>query len=216
MRFGISGLAIAIVLAGCNSSVEDPAEDYFNRVGSDPAAVAAAQRRLAEAEGRRLVQDEEVEAAERRAEGDESAEASDEEQLDPNAPQPTREEISNSQDFDEFAAIETIEGDAEMQARLAETYQTFEAKPLPQRKTGVNLVEYAQDNADRPIGVSRYRRGEPSTDRNICLDYRDQDLAQITFLARGGPRKDIFDLDRDGDGFACNWSPSTYLANYKG
>ena len=46
----------------------------------------------------------------------------------------------------------------------------------------------------------------PGQDRD-CADLPGSAAAQVFFLAAGGPARDPHDLDRDGDGLACEWGP---------
>jgi Excalibur calcium-binding domain len=57
-----------------------------------------------------------------------------------------------------------------------------------------NIVE-----ADNPYS-------ETSLDHD-CSDFDTQEDAQLFFEANGGPDYDEHDLDRDGDGIACDWNP---------
>ncbi len=54
------------------------------------------------------------------------------------------------------------------------------------------------------VGTSRYSRTAVNSDRN-CGDFNSSLAAQTFFLAAGGPVSDPHGLDRDGDGFACEW-----------
>lgn len=60
------------------------------------------------------------------------------------------------------------------------------------------------------VGVSRFvrsadaPRAEATSDRN-CSDFASEAEAQRFFQSAGGPVSDPHDLDRDGDGFACEW-----------
>jgi hypothetical protein len=69
-------------------------------------------------------------------------------------------------------------------------------------------------------GVRRYHRratsqpgsltsqpGTSSPDLFDCSDLAISSEAHRTFLAAGGPSTDPYDLDRDGDGFACEYDP---------
>ncbi|MGE7954830.1 excalibur calcium-binding domain-containing protein [Lysinibacillus xylanilyticus] len=40
-----------------------------------------------------------------------------------------------------------------------------------------------------------------------CSDFDTQRDAQLFFEANGGPSSNPHDLDRDGDGMACDWNP---------
>ena len=39
--------------------------------------------------------------------------------------------------------------------------------------------------------------------------------AQEAFLKAGGPERDRYGLDPDGDGFACRWDPTPFRAAIK-
>ena len=70
-------------------------------------------------------------------------------------------------------------------------------------------MAYALSTTHAP-GTEVYRRINPmrwSRWENACLQYRNQDAAQIAFLEAGGPDRDRHNLDPDGDGFACWWDP---------
>jgi hypothetical protein len=43
-----------------------------------------------------------------------------------------------------------------------------------------------------------------------CDRYRSKDEAQQDFLAKGGPERDAYGLDPDGDGYACGWDPRPF------
>ena len=88
------------------------------------------------------------------------------------------------------------------------------AEPLPPRsgQGEPNIVQYALNTTNR-VGEALYRRSNPfaqSTYERNCARYSSDDLAQEAFLAAGGPQRDRRNLDPDGDGFACTWSPEPY------
>jgi hypothetical protein len=88
------------------------------------------------------------------------------------------------------------------------------AEPLPPRsgQGGPNIVQYALNTTNR-VGEPLYRRSNPfgeSGHERSCARYSSADLAQEAFLAAGGPERDRRNLDPDGDGFACTWSPQPY------
>lgn len=56
----------------------------------------------------------------------------------------------------------------------------------------------------RMVGQSTYRRTTGGGGRN-CSDFASSAEAQRFFLLAGGPELDPHGLDRDGDGFACEW-----------
>lgn len=116
--------------------------------------------------------------------------------------------ISQTQDFSVITERETIESDAARLAALASDYEVIQPEPLPERTNDVNLAAYAVNQTNQ-VGNKIYirRGGNDST----CFRYsRDPDEAQRVFLASGGPKLDRRNLDPDGDGFACKWTPDAY------
>ena len=60
------------------------------------------------------------------------------------------------------------------------------------------------------VGVAQFSRSvsAPKADAALdrdCADFASSREAQQFFLASGGPARDPHDLDRDGDGYACEW-----------
>ena len=62
------------------------------------------------------------------------------------------------------------------------------------------------------IGSARYSRVPTQTSAPVvqgdnlnCSDFTNAAQAQRVFLSAGGPTRDPHGLDRDGDGFACEW-----------
>ncbi|SLN57120.1 hypothetical protein PSA7680_02986 [Pseudoruegeria aquimaris] len=77
-----------------------------------------------------------------------------------------------------------------------------------------NVVAYAL-NTTNSVGQSLYPRdGSVSAERlqRNCAKYGTSDQAQAAFLKAGGPQKDRYDIDPDGDGFACYWNPAPFRA----
>ena len=74
----------------------------------------------------------------------------------------------------------------------------------------VNLALYARMNKNK-LGKKIYRR-HPILDINKpgCSQFGNGNIAQIFFLKNGGPKNDYYQLDNDGDGFACSWNPEIY------
>ena len=108
---------------------------------------------------------------------------------------------------------ETIESDAERLAALSQERVVLEAEPLPSATTSANLAAFARATQHR-IGQRVYPRGRSSRDTakaaRTCRSYGNPDEAQRAFLAAGGPEADKLNLDPDGDGFVCGWSPQPY------
>jgi len=122
--------------------------------------------------------------------------------------------LSDENDFEAVSERQTIESDAARLARISEGYQIIapEALPLRGEQVGVNIVEYALQS-DNLLGSPVYSRfpvgGQARFLRN-CGKYPSSDMAQIEFLKRGGPKRDMLGIDPDGDGFACYWDPAPF------
>jgi hypothetical protein len=86
-----------------------------------------------------------------------------------------------------------------------------EPGPVPQSTEGVNIALFAQQTTNA-VGESRYSR--PMTARvsgsGNCRRFSTPDQAQRVFLSSGGPQRDTYGLDPDGDGFACSFDPAPY------
>ncbi len=97
-----------------------------------------------------------------------------------------------------------------LEAARAE-YVIIEPGALPNIVAGVNIALYARETTNnvgerlyrRPVIKSRFSSAE-------CNKFETPDEAQRYFLANDGPEKDPLNLDPDGDGFACHWSPDFY------
>jgi hypothetical protein len=126
------------------------------------------------------------------------------------ATDPAEAGISDEQSFEAVAARETIESDRERLQQQRSQYRVIQPVPVPQQAgERPNIVQYAL-NTDHVPGTELYGRSPfklASTNRRNCSKYATQDLAQEAFLRNGGPHRDSENLDPDGDGFACNWSP---------
>ena len=138
-------------------------------------------------------------------------------QASPSTPAPVTLDnpgISDENDFDAVAERQTIESDAARIANNRAQYEVVQPEALPSRPGGdqPNIVAFALSTS-HPKGQSVYARagfgGEARATRN-CAAYASPDLAQIDFLARGGPTRDRKGLDPDGDGYACAWDPAPF------
>ncbi len=122
--------------------------------------------------------------------------------------------ISDEQDFQAVAARETIESDAARIANNRAQYQQVQPTAVPERprNTGPSIVEYALSTTNN-VGEPLYKRfslgGQKRFERN-CASYGSPDLAQQAFLNSGGPKRDRYGIDPDGDGFACGWNPAPF------
>lgn len=121
--------------------------------------------------------------------------------------------ISDENNFENVAALRTIEGDKARIDQNRAQYKLVEPTELPSRsgQEGPNIVAFALETT-HPVGTQLYKRfasSQTRADRN-CAKYASADLAQAAFLAKGGPKRDRMGIDPDGDGYACFWDPSAY------
>ena len=105
------------------------------------------------------------------------------------------------------------EADAAALAAAAAQRVVIQPGEMPEVVAGVNIITYARETTNA-VGERVYRR--PSIRRtnsaSQCRKFASADDAQRNFLANGGPQDDPLNLDPDGDGFACRWSPEAYRA----
>lgn len=101
---------------------------------------------------------------------------------------------------------------AALQAAAAQRV-IIEPGQMPEVLAGVNIVAYARSTSNA-VGQRVVRRPtiRRRNNRSECARFASADDAQRNFLANGGPAEDPLNLDPDGDGFACNWSPEPYRA----
>ncbi len=122
--------------------------------------------------------------------------------------------ISDEQDFSAVTARETIESDRARIEAQREAYQVIAPTALPARpnRTFASIVEFALATTNE-VGQPLYSRSkilaQSRFERN-CAKYASSDLAQEAFLKAGGPQRDRYGLDPDGDGFACYWDPKPF------
>jgi hypothetical protein len=85
--------------------------------------------------------------------------------------------------------------------------------PLPNRVDGVNVALYAKQSTNA-LGQAIYPRSVGARVAGVgnCGRFRDPDAAQRAFLSGGGPERDRYGIDPDGDGFACSFNPAVYRA----
>lgn len=122
--------------------------------------------------------------------------------------------ISDEQDFQAVSSRETIESDAARRAANQAQYQQIEATAVPTRPkgSGKSIVEYAlatTNNVGEPL-YKRFSLGGQKRFKRNCASYGTTDVAQQAFLNAGGPKKDRYGIDPDGDGFACSWNPAPF------
>lgn len=124
--------------------------------------------------------------------------------------------ISDEQDFAAVSSRESIESDAARLAGYRANYEQVQPEALPDRPAGssASIVQYALSTTNS-VGQAAYQRsvlsGDARAQRN-CSRYTSADFAQIAFLESGGPQRDRYGIDPDGDGFACAWDPAPFRA----
>ena len=105
------------------------------------------------------------------------------------------------------------EADAAALADAAAQRVVIQPGDMPEVVAGVNVITFARQSTNA-VGERIYRR--PSIRRtnsaSQCRKFGSTDDAQRNFLSNGGPQDDPLNLDPDGDGFACRWSPESYRA----
>jgi len=92
-------------------------------------------------------------------------------------------------------------------------YVIIEPGALPNIVSGVNIALYARETTNA-VGDKKYGRAliKIRFSSVECGKFTTSDDAQRYFLANDGPEQDPLNLDPDGDGFACRWSPEFYRA----
>lgn len=128
--------------------------------------------------------------------------------------------ISDEQNFTAVAERETIESDAERIAANRAQYVAIEPTELPPRPdgSGASIVAYALATTNAPGQQIYSRMGLAAQARfeSACAKYGSADHAQEAFLDAGGPQRDRYGMDPDGDGFACYWDPRPFRAAKQG
>lgn len=97
------------------------------------------------------------------------------------------------------------------------------ARGVFQCDTAYGSSSYVGARTAATVGKALYARGSstnapaaPRNDKN-CSDFVSAGEAQRFFIANGGPHRDPHNLDRDGDGNACEWGNAlkSSVAKYK-
>lgn len=115
-------------------------------------------------------------------------------------------------DMDTARATRDAEQVAFEQRRAA--FRMVEPTALPDRPSDApNIVAFALRTTNA-VGQQVHRRSRLTTQNHArnCTAFASADLAQEEFLRRGGPERDPLNLDPNGDGFACSWSPEPFRA----
>ena len=114
--------------------------------------------------------------------------------------------LSDENDFEAVAERQTIESDAERLAKPGSIHYNSTHQRSKKTSNIPNVVEYALIT-NNPLGVAIYERrfkSQARFERN-CNRYVSDSSAQEAFLMAGGPERDQFGIDPDGDGYACRW-----------
>ena len=74
----------------------------------------------------------------------------------------------------------------------------------------VNLAVFARSVSNKLGEKIYYRNFISSGAGSGCKKFSNKNAAQIFFLENGGPKNDFYNIDTDGDGFACKWDPAIY------
>jgi len=124
--------------------------------------------------------------------------------------------LSDEQDFDAVSDRQSIESDAERLERNRALYTLIEPTEVPKRPgTDIpNIVAYALKTSN-PVGEPLYSRSPFKSENRSqwnCAKYVSDATAQEAFLKAGGPERDRYGLDPDGDGYACRWDPTPFRA----
>ncbi|MEM8788201.1 MAG: hypothetical protein AAGE76_08055 [Pseudomonadota bacterium] len=110
--------------------------------------------------------------------------------------------------------VQVRERTAAQQRRDAAQQQlvVVQPEPVPQVDVSANIVQFSRQTT-HPVGVRVYNRPafrDRLQARATCRQFANDDEAQRQFLANGGPNTDRFNIDPDGDGFACRFDPEKY------
>lgn len=84
-------------------------------------------------------------------------------------------------------------------------YVEAELVSRAETKFGTSYIGQRTASAFRKSLYARAAQAKPSADLKNCSDFSTSWQAQRYFLDTGGPINDPNDLDRDGDGLACEW-----------
>ncbi len=88
----------------------------------------------------------------------------------------------------------------------------IDPEPVPQQDINANVVAFARETS-HPVGTKVYNRPvfrDRMQSASVCRRFESNEEAQRQFLANGGPNTDRYNLDPDGDGFACDFDPEKY------
>ena len=78
------------------------------------------------------------------------------------------------------------------------------------KRQSVNLAVFARSVSNKLGEKIYYRNFISNSAASGCKKFFNKNAAQIFFLENGGPKNDFYNMDVDGDGFACKWDPAIY------
>ena len=134
---------------------------------------------------------------------------------------PNNPGLSDEQDFGAVSDRQSIESDAERLERNRALYTLIEPTEVPIRPWHryPKYCGLCDQNIEPELGEPLYLRPVCSNQQNRslwnCAKYVSDAAAQEAFLKAGGPERDRYGLDPDGDGFACRWDPTPFRAAIK-
>ena len=74
----------------------------------------------------------------------------------------------------------------------------------------INIALYARQT-NNTVGTKTYNRVQIKKRKlDPCSRFASSNEAQRFFLEKNGPKNDFWNLDPDGDGFACDWDPEPF------
>lgn len=125
----------------------------------------------------------------------------------------TESRVLNLAEQSQAEQLRLREADAAALAAAAAQRVVIQPDQMPEVIANVNIITYARETTNS-VGQRVYRRPSIRRTSNAsqCRKFSSADNAQRNFLANGGPQDDPLNLDPDGDGFACSWSPESYRA----
>lgn len=124
---------------------------------------------------------------------------------------PNDQEINLALTPRELQVVQREEAARRLEAARAQRVEVA-PEPLPEQDVTANVVRFARETT-HAVGTRVYRRPalrSRTQSSQICRRFGSADEAQRQFLANGGPERDRFNLDPDGDGFACRFDPEVY------
>ena len=131
----------------------------------------------------------------------------------PDTARPTPLALSLEQDFETVSAQRDIATDAFRIAQARRQRRQIERIDLQRPENlAPNVVAFALATT-HPLGQAQHGRNPLFANMRAarnCMAYPNPDAAQRAFLAAGGPERDRWGLDPDGDGYACDWDPGRY------